>query len=249
MRVLFFILVPWLFLVSVASAEDVFVRNRAFTGVVEGAGSSLYLEAAPLFESLMLDVERSDEALTFEGIELHTKMVGDKLLVNLNQAAEVVGLKVVRNSSLGTVDVFRVQNSSRAAAAEGWGNSGTENGRSGSDSPGGAVLALMAAFKRCDRYDFSRPEHFDNFLREVEPNLTAKSFVKLKGFVEMMKSGGRGTGLKQMVSGPAPAQCKILKETIDGEHAVVKVKYPGQEGDEDWDCYLENGEWRAHLPL
>lgn len=77
-------------------AEQVFVRNQPFKGVVRGTGGHLLVEVEPLLQSLGVSLPAG----------LTVQETGGVRLVNLQAFARAAGARVVANPQLQTVDVF-----------------------------------------------------------------------------------------------------------------------------------------------
>lgn len=77
------------------SAEQVFVRNLPFQGVVRGSGSAMLVELAPLLQ--MLGVSRPPDVPVIDASGVQ--------LVNLHAFARAAGARLVANPQLQTVDI------------------------------------------------------------------------------------------------------------------------------------------------
>lgn len=120
---------------SPLSAEELYVRNQVFPGVVVGSGSEMYVEAAPLARALdarlvevkggyllSLSEEPAGQELCGPGKVVVEGMVipsrtgpAGEVLVHLQRTAQALGGKVVANKDLGTVDLYLAQTGSAAS--------------------------------------------------------------------------------------------------------------------------------------
>lgn len=98
----------------VASAEEVFVRNRPFQGLIAGAGKGVYVELAPLAAMLEMSLTQDAEGWRLTSAEgepvadssrVRTQVSGDgRRLVHLEDLATACGGKVTVNPELSLVD-------------------------------------------------------------------------------------------------------------------------------------------------
>lgn len=144
---------------GVAWSEDLFVLNKPFKGQVSGAGADIYVELAPMAKALGLEVkEEGGGWVLFETghtagaarpgeVVANDRVVKHQAgpLVSLQDLAAALGLKVVRNKGMGTVDVYRDQSVGRSNVA----------------SPGGLTLGKRRfASKDGGSCNFLLPEEF-----------------------------------------------------------------------------------------
>lgn len=105
-----------------ASAEQLYIRNRPFKGAITRESGRLWVELKPLVEALGLSLAGDDQQgyvvsggeesvlpgpgkVKVKETEVSSNAGSGSLLVPLDQVAELVGAKVIVNKSLGTVDV------------------------------------------------------------------------------------------------------------------------------------------------
>lgn len=125
-----------LVLALAASSEQYYVRNRPFKGALVHEGGMTWVDlhslAAALdaqlkiaegggFQLSLTPVEPTQVApgkVAIANSLLETREMGGKLMVSLNEACPLLGLKVTRNQALGTVDInlARPQIASTSAA-------------------------------------------------------------------------------------------------------------------------------------
>ncbi len=90
-----------------ALAEELWVRNQPFKGQVQGSGPSMMVELDPLVKALELDVTVEGDSVVFGDFSVPIQRQGDGTgMVNLTEIAGPAGLKIKRNPTLGTVDVY-----------------------------------------------------------------------------------------------------------------------------------------------
>ena len=100
-------LILCLLLFGSALPNELWVRNKPFTGQVEGSGTSLKIELGPLLEALGLQVEIRDENLVFGDflVPIETTANGTRMVL-LRELAMGANLQVKTNTELGTIDVY-----------------------------------------------------------------------------------------------------------------------------------------------
>jgi thiol-disulfide isomerase/thioredoxin len=113
---------------TTAAWADVYVKNKLFEGQVTGSGVSTLVDAKAMLEALGVDdfdlqggqLTVNDQTLSLEGG-----------LVSLKALSDAVGAKVLINSQLGTIDVYKEPGNRVAAApdqAQGSSSSGAIKG-------------------------------------------------------------------------------------------------------------------------
>lgn len=95
------LLTAWL---SLGAWGDVYVKNKPFKGNVSGTGGAVMVEAEPMLKLLNV----SDYKLEGGRLVLGEKALeAESGMVSLKALTEALGVKMVVNSSLGTVDVYQ----------------------------------------------------------------------------------------------------------------------------------------------
>ena len=101
----------------VAQAQEVWVRNRPFAGVVEGSGSSLKVELSSFLEALALEAKVENGAVVFGDFRVPIENGPDGIqMVLLKDIAVGASLKVTRNRELGTIDVYSATAGTQSAS-------------------------------------------------------------------------------------------------------------------------------------
>ena len=115
-----------LVLFSHATAQELFIRNKPFKGLVTGYGTDLYAEAEPLAQAMGAQVSRHGSTLylgeapeseeSFSGRVLLVEAEGQsipfqtgpegQILVSLEPAVKALYGRLVRNRELGTIDIY-----------------------------------------------------------------------------------------------------------------------------------------------
>lgn len=86
-------------------AEQLWVRNRPFQGAVQGSGSTMLVEFEEFAKEFGLVVDDQGDLILVGGFPIPVERVGDKRLVSLRDLTDAAGLRLSRNTALGTVDV------------------------------------------------------------------------------------------------------------------------------------------------
>lgn len=90
-----------------ALAEELWVRNQPFKGQVQGTGPAMLVELDPLVKALDLQVKVEGDSVVFGDFSVPIQRQPDGTgMVNLTELAGPAGLKIKRNPTLGTVDVY-----------------------------------------------------------------------------------------------------------------------------------------------
>lgn len=101
-RLLFLLLV----LCSVpATAEEIWIKNRVFSGKVVKDGGQTWMELEPFGKALGVNVKVEGENVSVNGSLVRSMKQGETYFVSLEQVAGVVGAVVRENKQLGTLDV------------------------------------------------------------------------------------------------------------------------------------------------
>lgn len=95
-------------------ADEIYIRNRAFKGEVITNGSSIEIELEAAAKALKAELKKDGDSWTLDGDAIPARLVEGKNFVALDALSEI-GYKVVKNSSLGTIDVHQKSVASDAA--------------------------------------------------------------------------------------------------------------------------------------
>ena len=113
-----------LLLVAPALANSIFAGNQPYQGEVQGTVDDPRFELFELAEALDLEVEETEQGWLVEGEMVNVEDEGQRVWVDLSALpAEVV--RVVRNKTLGTLDLFRAKTISDGPAEVWSGGGGT----------------------------------------------------------------------------------------------------------------------------
>lgn len=85
--------------------QQVYVKNRPFSGAVFKDSTGLWVELAPLQRALNFESELEPEGARVGEKLVRTLKQGDKVMVPLNQIASAIGAVVKENPEFQTVDV------------------------------------------------------------------------------------------------------------------------------------------------
>lgn len=86
------------------SGAEVYVKNKPFKGESRGSGYSTMVQAEAILKALKFDDYKLDsEKLVIGGESIPVK----ESMISLKALSELIGAKLVVNTSLGTVDVYR----------------------------------------------------------------------------------------------------------------------------------------------
>lgn len=121
MSILRLALILWLCTLPLC-AQELFVRNQAFKGASSGTGKSMLVEAAALAQALELSVIEANgglligqgdsgalapQTVQINGVAMPASLSDSgALMIELGQAAEALGAKLVHNTDLGTLDLY-----------------------------------------------------------------------------------------------------------------------------------------------
>lgn len=248
-----FLLALALLLMGPALADEIFVNNRPFKGSAEGSGPSLYLELAPLAKMLKLEVQAKDGVHSVNSLPIRVKE-GMVLLESLAQAAN---LKVLKNTSMGTVDIYKqkgqqktVPRSSRGGPEDQSQTASSSPTTSGpiASAPAKAVENYFSMIKRVsDQLDFSKPADFDTYLAAHRPIITKEAFDRHKPIIDKMKTAGMGGFFDEQFSSISSTKAKVLSTEVNGNTAQVRAQLNvlGKTEVETFECKLQDGTWRV----
>lgn len=144
------------------AAEEIWVKNKPFTGQVQRSGEQTLVELYPFAKAAEIELEVRGETLRFGQftIPIQTMPDGAKM-VSLQDLAGVVGLKIRKNPRLGTLDVH--------AASVGTGHRGDWS-QVGHKNPSSDQGTLLREFN-CETYIVRVPAGLKMF---VEPRTLLK---------------------------------------------------------------------------
>ncbi|MGE0493350.1 MAG: hypothetical protein AB7S38_29350 [Vulcanimicrobiota bacterium] len=100
-----------------AGAEELFVRNRPYKGEVRGGGTSAQVRIDELAAALELELEHQNGVYSYQGTTLTTETIGEFAYIRLSDL-KPLGVKVVPNPDLGTIDVYVAQADKPAPAGQ-----------------------------------------------------------------------------------------------------------------------------------
>lgn len=98
-------------LCSSASADQLYIRNRPFKGVVKKADGRLWVDLKTFAAALGATVEEGESGTTIkmpdaaEASKVETMQENGTVMVPLEGTAKLVGARVVANKQMGTIDV------------------------------------------------------------------------------------------------------------------------------------------------
>lgn len=87
-------------------ADDIYIRNRAFKGEVITTAGTIEIELEAAAKALKAELKQDGDSWTLDGDVIKARSVDGKNFVSLDALSEA-GYKVVKNSSLGTIDVHK----------------------------------------------------------------------------------------------------------------------------------------------
>ncbi len=111
-----------------AAAQELYVRNRPFKGDVRGSGTSALVHLNELAKALEVKVEEQDGSYLLDGHPVTVEMVEGQPYLTLSTLSKS-GFRVVENSDLGTIDVYKpvaakAPAKSASNSSSSWGASG-----------------------------------------------------------------------------------------------------------------------------
>lgn len=86
-------------------AEELWIRNQLFKGTVQGSGNALMVELEPFAKELNIEFEDQGHTIVVSGFPIAIEQMGSRRLVSLRDIVDAAGLRLTRNSELGTIDV------------------------------------------------------------------------------------------------------------------------------------------------
>lgn len=99
------ILLSLVLLLQPLQAEQLWVRNRPFQGVVTGSGQNMLVELDRFVTTLELQIEDKGDTVVVGGFPIPVESFGSVRMVPLRDMVDAAGLKISTNAALGTIDV------------------------------------------------------------------------------------------------------------------------------------------------
>jgi hypothetical protein len=90
---------------SSAPAEELWVRNRPFQGVVRGTGGEMMVEMTTFLQLMEIEARDQGDVVLVGGFSIPIETSGNVRLVPLRDVVDAAGLRLSQNPALGTVDV------------------------------------------------------------------------------------------------------------------------------------------------
>lgn len=121
-------------------AEELWIKNRPFQGIVQGTGSTLLIELDEFLKEFGLTIEDQGDLILVEGFPIAVEQVGGKRLVLLRDLVDAAGLRLSRNVALGTVDVLSAE--AGTGSSGDWASFDSSLGTNTADTPTRAKVLL-----------------------------------------------------------------------------------------------------------
>lgn len=86
-------------------ADELWVSNQPFQGVVTGSGQNMMVELRTFVHVLNIQADDQGEVVVIGGFPIPVQASGNVRLVPLRDVVDAAGLHITRNPELGTVDV------------------------------------------------------------------------------------------------------------------------------------------------
>lgn len=215
-----FFLPFWFFimLAVAAPAQELYVSNKPFTGVVVKAGSGLQVELAPLLKALKMDlkVEGGQIKVGEKSIPVIVDASG-KELVSLPEFAAAANLVVRKNADFGYTDVY----ANTSAPAGDWGatSASDSGGVTATSASKGYSIKVPSGYEMIDD-----PELMDAIMgmakKRTQTSLP-EGALTVEFLVAPAKSNNRGGMLMLMVMNlpgavPAEAEAEFVGGLMKG---------------------------------
>ncbi len=90
---------------QVAPADQVWVKNQPFQGVVRGSGTSILVELRSILKTLEIQADDQGDTIVVGGFPIPVEDINGIRMVLLRDLVDAAGLKMHSHPELGTIDV------------------------------------------------------------------------------------------------------------------------------------------------
>lgn len=90
---------------QVAPADQVWVKNQPFQGIVRGSGTGIQVELRTILKTLELQAEDQGDTVVVGGFPIPVEDINGVRMVLLRDLVDAAGLRMHSNPDLGTIDV------------------------------------------------------------------------------------------------------------------------------------------------
>ena len=89
-------------------AQDIYIKNKLYKGPSSGSGSSMMVGVESFLKALKVsDFEIKDGKLMISGETADVQAGDTESMIALDKLSDLLGLKVIANKDLGTIDVYK----------------------------------------------------------------------------------------------------------------------------------------------